>query len=309
TFSGNSATTNGGGMYNAGSSPTIRNSIFWGDVGGEIYNNSSTSTVSYSVVQGGYTGGTNIITADPMLGTLGDYGGPTETIPLLSGSSAIDAGNDGDCPTTDQRGAARGFDVAGVGTTTCDIGAYEVHESVSVGDCGGADLSGVQTFSFNASGNDVAVDVTTANGLKCIAIEEMGPGVNHLMETGTGSGLGLQTNNWWHISGNIDTGFDVAVTLPYAGADASSRVCRWPGNLGGYGWDCDDGSHTAYAAGTVTRSGVTGFSDWAVGDNVGPTAVSLQSLATKENPITLPVLLTLILLAVGTGMVIARRRS
>jgi len=95
TFSGNTASL-GGGMYNHSSSPTVRNTILWGDTassGAEIYNSdtSSTPTVEHSVVEGGYTGGTNIITADPLLGTLGDYGGSTETIPLLVGSSAIDS--------------------------------------------------------------------------------------------------------------------------------------------------------------------------------------------------------------------------
>jgi len=77
TFSGNTA-TNGGGMYNYSSSnPTVRNSILWGDSGGEIDNSSSTPTVSNSVVQGGYGGGTNIITTDPLLGAPGSYGGST----------------------------------------------------------------------------------------------------------------------------------------------------------------------------------------------------------------------------------------
>ena len=58
-------------------------------------------------MEGGYAGGTHIITADPKLGTLGDYGGFTQTIPLLAGSSAIDTGDDGVCPAIDQRGMTR----------------------------------------------------------------------------------------------------------------------------------------------------------------------------------------------------------
>jgi hypothetical protein len=60
--------------------------------------------------------------ADPKLGTLGNYGGPTETIPLLPGSAAIDAipASDSSCGGTDQRGTAR------PGGSGCDIGAYEV---------------------------------------------------------------------------------------------------------------------------------------------------------------------------------------
>jgi hypothetical protein len=111
TFSGNLAINGyGGGMFNNSSSPTIRNTIFWGNTataGSQIWDNSSTPSVSDSVVQDGYAGGTNIITADPLLGTLGDYGGSTPTIPLLPGSSAIDAGDNATCATTDQRGQAR----------------------------------------------------------------------------------------------------------------------------------------------------------------------------------------------------------
>jgi predicted outer membrane repeat protein len=124
TFSGNSA-QNGGGMANYTSGdPQVRNTIFWGNTatsaGAQIWDNSSTPSVSDSVVEGGYAGGTNIITGDPKLGALGDYGGFTQTIPLLWGSSAIDKGNDEICPPTDQRGVARPQGAQ------CDIGAFEL---------------------------------------------------------------------------------------------------------------------------------------------------------------------------------------
>ena len=128
TFNGNSATTGGGGMSNYdSSSPQIRNTIFWGNTAAteaEIYNNNSIPGVSDSVIQGGYAGGTNIITADPLLGTLGDYGGYTDTIPLLPGSSAINAGNDTICPATDQRGVTRPQG------SSCDTGSYEYNVNV-----------------------------------------------------------------------------------------------------------------------------------------------------------------------------------
>ena len=142
TFYANSASTlsstnRGGGIYNLNSSPIIRNTIFWGNTspsaGEQIYNTNSTYSVSVpvisnSVIQGGCpTDSTcsNIITADPLLGALGQYGGNTQTIPIQPGSSAIDTANDSVCPFTDQRGMPRPLGAH------CDIGAFEYISSPS----------------------------------------------------------------------------------------------------------------------------------------------------------------------------------
>ena len=60
-----------------------------------------------------------ILFADPLLGVLADNGGPTQTRAMNTNSPAIDAGNNANCPATDQRGVSR---PQGGG---CDIGAYE----------------------------------------------------------------------------------------------------------------------------------------------------------------------------------------
>ena len=56
---------------------------------------------------------------DPRLGPLDYNGGPTPTQPLLPGSPALNAGDDGTCQATDQRGTSRPQGAH------CDIGAYE----------------------------------------------------------------------------------------------------------------------------------------------------------------------------------------
>lgn len=67
------------------------------------------------------------ITLPPLLGLLGDYGGPTNVYSLQDTSPAIDAGSDADCPLTDQRSMAgiRPGDGDGDLTAHCDIGAFE----------------------------------------------------------------------------------------------------------------------------------------------------------------------------------------
>ena len=154
TFSGNTASSSGGGMYNNDySTPTIRNTILWGNSEPQVFSTYADYTyfhdysfpvVSYSVVQGGCpedgdcTGG-NIIVTDPNLLALADNGGYTKTMALGAGSSAIDTGNDVVCAAAvgspgfgagglDQRGVTR----PQVGA--CDIGAYELEPTMDFGD-------------------------------------------------------------------------------------------------------------------------------------------------------------------------------
>ena len=132
TFYGNSA-NEGGNMANLDSSPAVTNSIFWNSAaGGEIFNDATSIPVlSHCVVQGGYPGGTEIITGDPKLGPLADNGGLTRTRALLTGSSAIDAGKAAGAPSEDQRGISR---PQGSGY---DIGAFELAVSSGGGGGGG----------------------------------------------------------------------------------------------------------------------------------------------------------------------------
>ncbi len=125
TFTANAAEADGGGIYNVGY-VTIRNTILWEntDLSGLQVYDTGIATISDSVIQGEcsvYSMCSNIITDNPLLGTLGYYGGYTQTIPIQTGSSAIDATSN-NCPATDQRGITRS-------TPACDIGAYEAQPS------------------------------------------------------------------------------------------------------------------------------------------------------------------------------------
>jgi hypothetical protein len=162
TFGGNSAYS-GGGMYNASSNLAVQNSILWGNTataGPQIYNSNINGTISDSIVQGGCPSGntcTHIITADPLLGALGSWGGTTQTIPLLPGSSAIDAGNDAICPQTDQRGVTRAWP-----GNHCDIGAFESRGfTLSKSDPSGDNQSAIVSTVF---ANPLRVTVSSAYG-------------------------------------------------------------------------------------------------------------------------------------------------
>ena len=115
TFSGNSAAT-GGAMYNEDSQPTVTNCILWDNIGGQISSDgTSSATVSYSLVQGGYPGTSNI-DADPHFAD-----SSSGVYHLLNCSPAIGAGTLDGAPLTDIEGNPRP-DPPG---SNPDMGAYE----------------------------------------------------------------------------------------------------------------------------------------------------------------------------------------
>jgi predicted outer membrane repeat protein len=141
TFSGNSAAY-GGAMYSDGSTPTLTNSILWGNTangisipnGQEICDTSSTTSINYSIVQGGdggscggteFSSGTGNLSTDPKLNPLAANGGAVKTQTLRFGSAAVDTGTNTGCPSTDARGIGRPKDGDGNGSAVCDMGATE----------------------------------------------------------------------------------------------------------------------------------------------------------------------------------------
>ena len=118
SFTENTATTSASaGIYNTGTA-TLVNCILYGDTepGGEIDNSGGTTTVTFSDVQGGYTGAGNI-NANPLFVDVA-----ADNLQLQSGSPAINAGNSAAVPsniTTDLAGHPR------IQGAAVDMGAYE----------------------------------------------------------------------------------------------------------------------------------------------------------------------------------------
>jgi hypothetical protein len=131
TISGNQA-AEGGGIHVGGGGATVTNTIISGNIAAAGANCAATGGPSiagggHNLENGtscGFTGTGNLNTDPAFAGPLADNGGPTATLALLSGSPAIDNGDAGACPSTDQRGLPR----PGSGGTTCDIGAFEFQQ-------------------------------------------------------------------------------------------------------------------------------------------------------------------------------------
>jgi hypothetical protein len=146
TITENSTTGDGGGIRNSGLSgvsislTNVTIAYNTGSSGGGIRNDKTVGAKNTLIADNGPTancGGTALLgnsggnvdtgatcnfwinNASAALGSLAYNGGPTQTRALLTGSAAIDAGDNNGCPGTDQRGVGRPQG------PLCDSGAYE----------------------------------------------------------------------------------------------------------------------------------------------------------------------------------------
>jgi predicted outer membrane repeat protein len=159
---GNSVGTGTGGgfsMYNptalAGASSTITNTIISGNTaaGAKANCGGALTVVSSNNLSDDasclFTDAASK-TGDPKLGQLANNGGETDTLALLAGSPAIDAGTVAGCPASDQRGVLRPFG------TACDIGAFE-YQPTPAGGPGGS--SGSQSGGGAPAGADLKLTI------------------------------------------------------------------------------------------------------------------------------------------------------
>ena len=139
----------GGGIGSFGGAVTLTNTLLAQNTGGDA-DTTTTANSANNLVDDNSTGLTNGVNGN-LIGTnvtdvgldpngLQDNGGPTQTIALLSGSQAIDAGTNSVLGTlpTDQRGFGR---LVG---TSVDIGAYELQAPITLSPNPG----GIQEFSL-----------------------------------------------------------------------------------------------------------------------------------------------------------------
>ena len=131
TITGNSAPAGAGIYQDAGGSVTFQDSIIANNPGGNCLG--AVTSNGYNVSSDnscGFNGPGDMNNTSPRLGSLGRYGGPTQTIIEMLGSPTVDAGNPNGCTdsqgnllTTDQRGAPRpGLHKS---DKRCDMGSFE----------------------------------------------------------------------------------------------------------------------------------------------------------------------------------------
>jgi hypothetical protein len=171
TVSGNTAGFSGGSVangsyFNQGASLTLINCTVSGNTGGGLATYFGTTTATNTIIAGNSfvdvfgslstASSHNVVGENPVLAPLGNYGGTSETMALLPGSPAIDAGTSGPgIPTTDERGLPR--------FGTVDIGAFESQGFTVAPVPGGTP----QTASIGTSfANPLAVTVKAKNSVE-----------------------------------------------------------------------------------------------------------------------------------------------
>ncbi len=233
--------------------------------------------------------------ADLGLGSLGNYGGDTFTIPLPPGSPAIDAGDAAQCPATDQRGQVRN-------DLHCDIGAYELKYADSPTVIRAVSSATLTTFGPALMGLQRDAGFTD-------------PGIITATK-GTWNTRGAESiNAAWRITPTVTSGFSLTLQLCYTDAELGSLT---EGDL--RFWSSDGTAWTASAAvptftlvngyHCATLSGLDHLSNWTLATSE-PTAVTVQDLTAQSSAPTLWWVAGLIGLAVfgGVTLVIKRKRT
>jgi hypothetical protein len=161
----NSTTTGAAIDHEFGIDLSIYNTILTGNSTADLYAINAAPTVVHNsmidVVIGSL--GTPVATLTgpgltPMLGPLGNNGGPTDTHALLPGSPALNSGESATCTLNDQRTVPRPQGA------TCDIGAYEARTGQVGGSTQGVSVSGTAATAYVATLAGLAGNFGSTNG-------------------------------------------------------------------------------------------------------------------------------------------------
>jgi CSLREA domain-containing protein len=304
TIASNTAAGPGGGLNGAGGSIAYGNSIIGSNNEGAAASNCAGTMITdqgNNVVFGDNSCG-QAASPDPKLGALADNGGPTQTMALQAGSSAIDLVPTSACPlATDQRGVARPQG------PKCDAGAYELAPPSLSGAAGTANATTTATVKANVNPNLKQATVfvqygpSTAYG-STTANQDLGAGNSPAPFTAALSGL--TPNTTYHarvVAGNGDgttTGGDISFTTPRL-VSASLVSASSSGAGLALTISCNYGSPTDRCTGPITVSSH-------VSTRAGKTVAVAAS--THRKPKSKPKKITVVKLATGSYSVAAGTR-
>jgi alkaline phosphatase len=172
------------------------------------------------------------------------------------------------------------FEMMDLALRQTEVITIPIGESVAVGDL---------DFLF-APGGDIA-------SLEVITFTVSHPQATH---------AGLQTDVYWRLRGLNGSGqpavnftATLTVTVPFTPGQ-NDLLCRYANP----GWEC---GQDARGSNWIAQHGITQFSDWTVGRNVGVTAVTLSAFSANAS---LPLLVgALVGLLVGGTAVVRRRKN
>jgi hypothetical protein len=196
TMSGNTTSGGSSAAVDSFGIATVKNSIVWGNTGGDVIARGTTFSASYSLfsstssVSPTVTDPSLIFGEDPILGSLADNGGPTQTMMPAADSPVIGTANPVGAPATDQRGFAR--------TTNgqADMGAVQ-RAAVAPE----PDLSQVPPSWHQAQGREQR---------EAVCPPGMAPSWAHWPNEGTG-GWTCEYTTWWDVNEGVGGGW---VTTP-----------------------------------------------------------------------------------------------
>jgi hypothetical protein len=278
TISGNSASAGGGIATNEnGGSLTLQNAIVAGDTAPTApdIDGSITTDNGYNLLGKGVTaaGPGDISSDSPLLAALGNYGGPTQTMPPLPGSPARGAGNAAAAtlPATDQRGLVR------LVNGSVDIGAFQTQASAflvttladpapnsPLGDATGGSLGQLalreavnlangyaqvgtsSTITFAAALNGGTIVMSQYQMLLTGSPAGVSPAATETIDGG--GQIAVSGNNFTEVFAVLSASADVALTG--LGIEHGYEALYWGGGI--------------YNAGTLTLSRDTFSANWAV---------------------------------------------
>jgi hypothetical protein len=279
TFSGNSASSYGGGIYNnTGDSVTVGNTIIAGDtasIGPDVYGPVASKGNNLFGNTNGMSGSisSDLTGKAANLGPLAYNGGPTATMALLTGSPALNAGNNALIPAGqiyDQRGPGYGRIVNG----TVDIGAFEVPPVYTVTDLhdtagsssdvtlryaithADANPNSTSTIDFNVTGT-----IALGSDLPALSANVIinGPGASSLTISG-GNDDAILSSTLSNVTVSVS-----GLTLANAYVSGGGGAIDNDGTLTVTG--CTIADNTASGGGGIRNSGTLTVTDSTIADN------------------------------------------